>query len=105
MLDDGIAEELKLARHGLVQGIDRSNDRSELLAVSSMVSGIGTRPFPPPRILYHIKGLTQTPSTCVPSRVFAFMASRFGSVHVSFGLGIPSGRADCGSAVPHIEQP
>jgi hypothetical protein len=33
MLDDRIAEELKLTRHGLVQGIDRLNDRSELLAV------------------------------------------------------------------------
>src|SRR5215472_12679807 len=27
--------------------------------------------------------------------VFAFMASRFGSVHASSGLGMPSGRADC----------
>jgi hypothetical protein len=34
--------------------------------------------------------------------VFAFMESRFGSVHTSSGLGIPSGRADCGAAVPHI---
>jgi hypothetical protein len=41
----------------------------------------------------------------VPPRVFAFMASRFGGVYVSLGLGMPSGRADCGSAVPNIEQP
>ena len=34
--------------------------------------------------------------------VFAFMVSRFGSVHVSSGLGMPSGRATCGAAVPHI---
>jgi hypothetical protein len=30
-------------------------------------------------------------------RVFALMASRFGSVHVSSGLGMPSGRAACGA--------
>jgi hypothetical protein len=41
----------------------------------------------------------------VPPRVFALMASRFGSVYVSLGLGMPSGRADCGSAVANIEQP
>jgi hypothetical protein len=56
MLDDGIAEELKLARHGLVQGIDRLNDRSKLLTVSSMVSGIWTRPFPPQGFCITSKG-------------------------------------------------
>ena len=34
--------------------------------------------------------------------VFAFMPARFGSVHVSSGLGMPSGRPACGAAVPHI---